>query len=497
MPLRRLVIVPTVAMVLVAVSCVGNKGTGPVATPSGVTPTATQLSTADSAPVDTSLGFDNIHHLIFVVQENRSFDSYFGTYPGADGIPTNPDGSFDVCVPDGHGVCQQPFHDTGQYDMGGPHGMSAAVNDVNGGRMDGFIGSVVHRQACTRKPNEACTAAAADDQGHPPDVMGYHDAREIPNYWAYAEHYLLQDRMFAPTDSWTLPSHLYLTSAWAATCTDLTSPDPNASSCTTDVQHPGPWNNKIFPDHNDRPFRWADITWLLHKHGVDWAYYVGSDTCLEPGCEAAGGQDTPALFMPIAGFRTVAYTGQTDHIRTYPDFFSRAASGTLPAVSWIVPYSANSEHPPNPIDAGQAWVTQIVNAVMQGPPEQWNHTAIFVTWDDWGGFYDHVVPPVVDQAGYGLRVPGLVISPWVKRGLGVDHQTLSFDAYLKLIEDRFLNGQRLDGHNQGWPDPRPTVREDIPLLGDLRNEFDFSQRPIPPMILNPDPNHDPILSPSP
>src|SRR5436305_4868315 len=324
MQVARLAVVCAAASTLVAASCIGSQDERS-STALGDPPIAVMVSAADRAPVDPALGFGNINHLIFVVQENRSFDSYFGTFPGADGLPRRPNGSFDVCVPDAGGTCRRPFHDSGQYDMGGPHGQSAALNDIDGGRMDGFIGSIVHRQACSHRPNVACTAAAADVKGHPADVMGYHDAREIPNYWAYAKHYVLQDRMFAPTDSWTLPSHLYLTSAWAATCTNLTSPDPDASSCKTDVQHPGPWNNKIFPDRNDRPFRWADITWLLHKHGVDWAYYVGPDTCLQPGCQSTGDEKTPALFMPIAGFRTVAYTGQTNNIRTYPDFFTRAA----------------------------------------------------------------------------------------------------------------------------------------------------------------------------
>ena len=479
----RVVGVVTIAMVLLGTACISSS-----ASTSGgsATPSVAELSAADRAPIDPSTGFDNINHLIFVVQENRSFDHYFGTFPGADGIPTNAGGSFDVCVPDARGICRTPFHDEGEYDMGGPHGVSAAEHDVNGGKMDGFILQVEHRQACTRKPNEACTAAASDTRGEAPDVMGYHTAAEIPNYWAYARRYLLQDRMFAPTDSWTLPSHLYLTSAWAARCPDQTSPDPDASSCVTDVEHPGPWNADVFPGTQQRPFRWADITWLLHKRDVDWAYYVGPDTCLVPDCEITGERDTPPLFMPIAGFRTVAHTDQEDNIRTYPDFFERAAAGSLPAVSWIVPYRGNSEHPPNSVRDGQAWVTQIINAVMQGPPEQWNHTAIFVTWDDWGGFYDHVVPPVIDEAGYGLRVPAFVISPWVRRGLDIDHQTLSFDAYLKLIEDRFLDGQRLDGQNMGWPDPRPTVREDVAKLGDLRHEFNFSQEPIAPLVLDPE-----------
>jgi plastocyanin len=118
---------------------------------------------------------------------------------------------------------------------------------------------------------------------------------------------------------------------------------------------------------------------------------------------------------------------------------------------------------------------------MEGP--DWNSTAIFLAWDDWGGFYDNVVPPKVDQNGYGIRVPGLVISPYAKRGY-IDHQTLSFDAYLKFIEDDFLGGHRLDPATDARPDARPTVREDASVLGDLRSDFDFSQEPRPPLVLD-------------
>jgi phospholipase C len=121
---------------------------------------------------------------------------------------------------------------------------------------------------------------------------------------------------------------------------------------------------------------------------------------------------------------------------------------------------------------------------MKGP--DWNQTAVFLTWDDWGGFYDHVVPPKVDVNGYGIRVPGLLISPWARAGL-IDGQTLSFDAYLKLIEDLYLGGQRLDPMTDGRPDSRPTVREDVGILGNLLKEFDFTQQPLPTLILDPNP----------
>jgi hypothetical protein len=126
----------------------------------------------------------------------------------------------------------------------------------------------------------------------------------------------------------------------------------------------------------------------------------------------------------------------------------------------------------------------VINAAMNGP--DWNETAVFLTWDDWGGFYDHVEPPKVDVNGYGIRVPGLLISPWARAGL-IDHQTLSFDGYLKLIEDLYLGGQRLDPVTDGRPDSRPTVREDVGILGNLLKEFDFSQEPLRKLILDPNP----------
>ena len=146
----------------------------------------------------------------------------------------------------------------------------------------------------------------------------------------------------------------------------------------------------------------------------------------------------------------------------------------------MTPRFALSEHPEYNLCHGENWTTEVVDEIMRSP--MWRDTAIFVTWDDWGGFYDHVVPPEVDDKGYGIRVPGLTISPYAKRGF-IDHQTLSFDAYLKLIEDLFLGGARLDPRTDGRWDPRPNVREEAPELGDLLDEFDFTQSPRPPVLL--------------
>jgi phospholipase C len=132
------------------------------------------------------------------------------------------------------------------------------------------------------------------------------------------------------------------------------------------------------------------------------------------------------------------------------------------------------------VTAGQTWVTRLINAIMSGP--NWKSTAIFLNWDDWGGFYDHVKPPVVDGEGYGIRVPALLISPFARQGY-VDHQVLSSDAYLKFIEDDFLHGQRIDPQTDGRPDRRPDVREDARILGNLESDFDFAQKPRPAVIL--------------
>ena len=188
----------------------------------------------------------------------------------------------------------------------------------------------------------------------------------------------------------------------------------------------------------------------------------------------------PGIWNPLPAFDTVKQDNQLANIQLIDNFYKAAQSGTLPSVSWIAPENKVSEHPPANIGVGQSYVTGLINAIMQDP--DWNSTAVFLAWDDWGGFYDHVVPPHVDVNGYGLRVPALVISAYARKGF-IDSQTLSFDAYLKFIEDLFLGGQRIDPATDGRPDPRPSVRENAPQLGDLLKDFDFSQSPRSPLVL--------------
>jgi phospholipase C len=435
----------------------------------------------------------NLDHLVFIVLENRSFDHYFGTFPGADGIPMNADGRPKVCLPDPvEGGCHRPYHDTNFIDQGGPHGEVGSEISINGGAMDGFVEARrVIGNGCDKHPDEKPCPQAVDGPQGQPDVMGYHTGKELPIYWEYAETFTLHDRMFAPTDSWTLPAHLFLVSAWSATCSDLDDP----MSCSSDQKFPG----GIYADEpskiwapkmgEPRPYVWAPVTWLLYKAGVSWGYYVGEGTCVAPPCEHLEGILTAPVQNPLPGFAATAATGQLDNIRPNTEFIRDARAGNLPSVSWFMPEQDKGEHPPDSIEVGQAYVAKAINAVMEGPEEQWLRTAIVLTWDDWGGFYDHVEPPVVDENGWGLRVPSMVISPWAKPGF-IDSQTLSYDAYLKLIEDRFLGGQRLDPETDGWPDSRPTVREEVKLLGDLALDFDFTQEPLPPLVLDPWPFRD-------
>jgi len=189
---------------------------------------------------------------------------------------------------------------------------------------------------------------------------------------------------------------------------------------------------------------------------------------------------TPSIWNPLPQFDTVQKDHQVNNVAPLSDFYKAARKGRLPAVSWLTPSQDVSEHPPGLVTAGQTYVTRLINSIMRGP--DWNSTAVFLAWDDWGGFYDHVKPPVVDGEGYGLRVPALVISPYAKTGY-VDHQTLSFDAYLKFIEDDFLHGQRLNPKTDGRPDSRPDVRENRKILGNLANDFDFNQKPRAPVTL--------------
>jgi phospholipase C len=431
------------------------------------------VASASAAPA--AAGIHKIKHVIVIMQENRSFDSYFGTYPGADGIPMR-HGVPTACLPAPlRSHCLRPYHDSRDVNLGGPHEAVAFKTDLANGRMDGFIRARQSTCLTTIDPID-CTARQSVD------MMGYHNQREIPNYWAYARNYVLQDHMFEPNASWSLPAHLFLVSEWSAFCIR---PD-DALSCSSQIEAPAFPPDIGPPPHKTPNYAWTDLTYLFFHQHVSWAYYLKKGP--EPDCETGEmfctfrDQDrrTPGIWNPLVSFTTVRQDHQLGNIRDTSSFYADLRGGHLPAVSWVIPSGAVSEHPTSSIRAGQTYVTSLINAI--GRSKQWNSTAIFLTWDDWGGFYDHVAPPSIDQNGYGFRVPGIVISPYARRGY-VDKQRLSFDAFAKFIEDDFLAGQRLDPKTDGRPDPRPTVRERAPGLGDLRRDFNFRQRPRRPLLL--------------
>ncbi len=443
-------------------------------------------------------GIHDIKHVVMIMQENRSFDSYFGTYPGANGIPA------EVCEPDPlSGGCIKPFHDRADLNTGGPHGTESAIADIDGGRMDGFVGQAERGLKCS-STDPSCSVCNTQEAGEASstciDVMGYHDAREIPNYWAYAHDFVLQDDMFESAASWSLPEHLYMVSAWSAVCPHE---DTNPLDCVGSLEavHPGDsWEGPIVP--GKATYAWTDITYLLHRANVSWRYYVLAGD--EPDCEldeavscegVAQDAETPGIWNPLADFTDVTEDGQRNDVQPLKDFYGAVhhQSGCgLPAVSWIVPNAEVSEHPPASIATGQAYVTTLVNAIARSPC--WHSSAIFLSWDDWGGFYDHVPPPTIDENGYGLRVPGLVISPYAKAGY-IDSQQLSHDAYLQFIEDDFLSSARLNPTTDGRPDDRPDVREEAPGLGNLVNDFNFNQTPREPLLLAPEPPPGPPSEP--
>src|SRR5215211_5838652 len=239
------------------------------------------FTTEASSPIDVGYpasaeaeGIFKLDHLIFLVMENRSFDHYFGTYPGAVGIPMK-DGKPLACVPDPDThTCVFPYHDPSLVNDGGPHGQTHNALDVNHGKMNGFLRTYrAAKPFCKRFGGESCDNVPAGPNGQP-SVMGYHDRREIPNYWAYADQFVLQDHLFSAGDSWTLPAHLFLVSAWSARCTDPYDP----MSCHSNMR----LKNGVRIQGEGKPvYAWTDITHLLHRQGVSWRYYVDPNTCLD------------------------------------------------------------------------------------------------------------------------------------------------------------------------------------------------------------------------
>jgi phospholipase C len=330
--------------------------------PAQVSPAPTTLPATGGTVASTDLqaAREKIKHIVIIMQENRSFDSYFGTYPGADGFPTQ-DGKFTVCVNDPlKGNCVYPFHDSADRNLGGPHGDKNAVAVINGGKMDGFIAQAeAAKSGCEQTHNSDCGGGGSD-------VMGYHDARELPNYWTLADNFVLQDHLFEPNSSWSLPQHLFMVSEWSAKCSVAGDP----SSCINALQSPGnpPDFSPLVKTNPD--YAWTDLTYLLFKNQVSWKYYVQTGT--QPDCanDAADcppvHQDakTPGIWNPLPYFDTVKQDNQLQNITDVTNFYKDAKNGSLPSVSWITPSQPNGEHPPALLSDGQAWTASLIDAIM-------------------------------------------------------------------------------------------------------------------------------------
>jgi len=380
-------------------------------------------------PSTASLG--HIQHIIFIVKENRSFDEYFGTYPGADGATT-------ATISTGQVITLGHTPDKPTHDMG--HEWTDSHNDVDAGRMDRWD----LNQECSVNGDNLCLTQMYQS--------------DIPNYWAYAQNYALSDKTFSSVESGSYPAHLMLVSGSSQTTID----NPRSSlpaqwGCDAVAGTNVPTLTSTYVLSSTFPcFNATTLGNLADNAGVSWKAYTS----------ILG--ESGYVYNSYRSFSTVYGTPDWNtKVVSESQFTADALAGQLPAISWITPPGTTTEHPPQSVCRGENWSVQTINAVMQGPPDQWNSTVIFLTWDDFGGFYDHVTPPFRDQYGLGIRVPMLVISPWVIPG--VYHTQVEFESVLRFIEETF------GLPNMGGADT---------LANDFQDAFDYTQVPLPPLVLN-------------
>jgi phospholipase C len=377
-------------------------------------------------------GMDKIEHVVFIVKENRTFDNYFGTFPGADGATSGKISTGEV-IPLRHAPDMTP------RDI--DHSYQAAVEAIDGGAMDRFD-----------------LIKGGNVNG---DFLAYSQYYEsdIPNYFAYARNFVLADAFFSSLEGPSFPNHLYTVGAQSGRAiNNPSSPtiknigrwgcDSPADSKVQTLEEPGEFGS-VYPC-----FDFDTLADRLEEEGLSWKYYA-------PGQDKSG-----YIWSALDAIRHIRLTSLwQQHVVATEQFVQDAQSGQLPTVSWLVVGSGLSEHPPASVCLGENWTVEQLNAVMSGP--DWNSTVVFLTWDDFGGFYDHVAPPVVDNFGFGPRVPLLIVSPWAKRG-HISHTTLEFSSVLKFIEERF----DLDALTERDQD-----------ANDLIDSFDFDHRPREPLLL--------------
>jgi len=419
----RLVASLAVAMLLAA--CTGSDPGTAGRSPTAPTPTPAEAS-ASRFPTRWP-----IKHVVFIVKENRSFDEMFGLFPGADGARFGMD--YDRRRKLVRGTDGRVPHDL-------PHDRPAAILAYDGGKMDGFGNRAGEFYAYT--------------QLHPD---------QLPNYWQWAKDYVLGDRFFASVNGPSFPNHLFTIAAQSGRTVENPILPPGArgpymvkgwgcdspkGSLVTALDTEG-HETKISPCLDFRTL--GDE---LDGKGIPWAYY------------AATPKQKGYIWSAYDAVRHIRRSGEWNRrSRPVDDFVSDVKAGRLSPVTWVTPQFALSEHPEYNFCWGENWTTKVVDAIMRSP--MWKDTAIFLTWDDWGGFYDHVPPPQIDKFGLGIRVPLLVISPYAKRGL-IDHHHGEFSSVLRFIEDnwglRHLTHRDGEAGNLGWdfrfasppraPDPR-------------------------------------------
>jgi phospholipase C len=373
-------------------------------------------------------GLEKIQHIVFIVKENRTFDNYFGTFPGVNGA-TSGKISTGQLIQLGHAPDRLP------RDI--DHSFQSAITAINKGAMNRFD-----------------LIPGANVNG---DYLAYtqYTEADMPNYFAYARNFVLADAFFSSLTGPSFPNHLYTVGA------------QSGGAFNNPINSQGRWGcdapknstvevmddlGKITPEYPC--FDFQTLADSLEASGLSWRYYA-------PG-QGQSGYIWSAL-NAISHIRLTPLWNK--HVVPTEQFLQDAINGQLPAVSWVVVDAAMSEHPPASVCVGENWTVQQLNAVMQGP--DWNSTVVFLTWDDFGGFYDHVPPPVVDNFGFGPRVPLLIISPLAKKGY-ISHKTLEFSSILKFIETRFGLA--------------PLTQRDA-LSNDMLDSFDFNQSPLPTLIL--------------
>jgi len=375
-----------------------------------------------------------INHIVYIIKENRSFDNYFGQYPGANGA-TSGSTSFGAVWP----LLPTPDY---AYPFDPEHGWASGNEAIDGGKMDGF---------------DLLADSNINGQGY----LGYTQASQsqLPNYWTYAQNYVLADNAFSSIQSDSFTNHLYTVAAQDTGALFITGPTSagggsfgcDAPAGTAGVTADEAGNiSKVFPCYNIQTL--ADS---LQSAGISWKFYA------PPEGQRGYNFSTLDSINQIRNGPLWATNVVNDST-----FVNDAATG-LPAVSWLVTGGAASEHPKHgALCAGENWTVQQINAIMNGP--DWDSTAIFLTWDDFGGLYDHVVPPVVDNWGLGPRVPFLIISPYAKQGY-ISHTQYEFSSVLKFIEERFGLA--------------PLTNRDA-NANDTTDSFDFTQTARSPLILN-------------